>query len=587
MDKQFVYDDILWCLKIINCILKFKSSLILLLLQIMNNEEVEIEDYYSSQLIEFKSKIKEESMYQVQKYQLLNETQAFNNTKQQEEMDKKTLVKLIYLINQGTLLNNQEKEQLFFRITKLFQFNDPRLRVLAYKSIKMLIPIQIKILIQSLVKDLRSDDQIIKIEALRTISLIKEEQDFLQIERFINNALLNDNIQIASTALIIGIHISNRFPNIVKKWDQEIQKKFYQKEEYSLYHSLILLHHTKNGQINYLKILVSLTQFQLYPTMTIQIIRLSKQALPQLDDNARLAFINFLKLQLNNPSYEIFLESAKVLIDVMEIQQKEQDIMMNVIIQKLQQPLVNNIETYSALNLLNKLTNINKELYILKKQQIIILERMVINCHTSNSFEALQICINLNQMNTVEYLKSIYIQTITIDGKINFLMGLKELVITQSNFEEQTIELLKIIFLQDCDSKIVDIAIKLVEEMLKKTIQIQLIQLLFCITEQKDIQQKFQVIELLNRLFINLKITKLKKRVVLIWYKYLKEFAEQDQFNTENLLICAYILLNYSKLKQEQIRYNLNEIQRHKITQYDQINQISQFLQENKINRNN
>lgn len=71
-------------------------------------------------------------------------------------------------------------------------------------------------------KDLKSSNQIIKIEALRLISTIEEEEHIIQIERFVQQAILDKNMFISNTALIAGIKLANKFPHVVQRWKAEI-----------------------------------------------------------------------------------------------------------------------------------------------------------------------------------------------------------------------------------------------------------------------------------------------------------------------------------------------------------------------------
>ena len=68
----------------------------------------------------------------------MTESLSFNDLKINDESSRIILVKLIFLINKGERFSDDEIELLYFRITKLFQSSNVKLRQMTYKSLKVI-----------------------------------------------------------------------------------------------------------------------------------------------------------------------------------------------------------------------------------------------------------------------------------------------------------------------------------------------------------------------------------------------------------------------------------------------------------------
>ncbi|KAM3147015.1 hypothetical protein pb186bvf_000731 [Paramecium bursaria] len=181
-------------------------------------------------------------MQNINKFSVMNDTKTFNDNRIQDKNSRIILAQLIYLLNQGESFSELEQKLLFFRVTKLLLSNNPGLKRLIYKFLKMIgVQKYAHIIIQSLINDLINPNPLIRIEALRLIPVIQEEIQMQKIERFVLKAFLDDNVQVFNTALIVGINSYKKFPSIVNKWSKEIQLKLNQKNHIN-YHALILLH---------------------------------------------------------------------------------------------------------------------------------------------------------------------------------------------------------------------------------------------------------------------------------------------------------------------------------------------------------
>ena len=178
-----------------------------------------------------------------------------------------------------------ESTSLFFSITKLFQSNNYDLRRMIYLMIKELRnESSIYIITSSLTKDMNSKIDLFRRNALRTIPIIIDPTNLLQIERYIKNAINDKNCGIANSALLSGLHIFPQNKDLVRKWSNEILEKLSSKYQPCHYHALILLHEIKKqDNISFIKVLVNLTKENTTNIATVQLIRFIKEFLINQD----------------------------------------------------------------------------------------------------------------------------------------------------------------------------------------------------------------------------------------------------------------------------------------------------------------
>ena len=118
-------------------------------------------------------------MYQeLSKQELLMEASCFNETNFNAKKCQEVLTKLIFFLDQGETLSEDEMSSLFFSITKLFQSNDKNLKRLLFLSIKyMKNTPSICMITNCITKDIQSNSPTIKANALRLLPLIIEIQN--------------------------------------------------------------------------------------------------------------------------------------------------------------------------------------------------------------------------------------------------------------------------------------------------------------------------------------------------------------------------------------------------------------------------
>jgi len=189
-----------------------------------------------------------------------------------------TIVQLIHLQNDskkfGHKLTKVEATEVFFGITKLFVSTDSKLRRMVYVILKDLYgicdPSDVIIVTSCLTKDMTSNVDIYKANALRVVTRIIDTSMLAAIERYIKQSIIDKSHFVASAALVSALHLIQPFANktsinqtlgqgqahssrasesenvaIVKRWINEVQEAIKSKHEMVQYHATLLFYSIK------------------------------------------------------------------------------------------------------------------------------------------------------------------------------------------------------------------------------------------------------------------------------------------------------------------------------------------------------
>jgi len=204
----------------------------------------------------------------VRKSSVLQESRLFQASQLNASKCTLVLTKLLYLINTGETLTNEEAVDMFFAVTKLFQSPDVHLRRMVYLIIKELnVESDSSLIVVScLSKDMTSKIDLFKANSIRVLAKIMDASMVGQMERFLKQALVDKNPFIMASTLCAGQHLFQTAPDVIKRWLAEIQEALNNKARMVQYHALALLYRVKqhdklaiskvatalarNGQIN-------------------------------------------------------------------------------------------------------------------------------------------------------------------------------------------------------------------------------------------------------------------------------------------------------------------------------------------------
>jgi len=145
------------------------------------------------------------------------------------------LSQILYLQNdarsQASKLTRTEATDLFFASTKLFvDVKDPSLRRLVYlfiKEIQLLCDRSDIIIVTScLTKDMVSDNGMYRANAIRALVNIIDDAMLGSIERYIKQAIVDNDLQVSNAALVSACHLFERSSDsaaIIRRWIHEVQ----------------------------------------------------------------------------------------------------------------------------------------------------------------------------------------------------------------------------------------------------------------------------------------------------------------------------------------------------------------------------
>ena len=141
------------------------------------------------------------------------------------------LTKLLYLLYQNNRFTSDETTKVFFGCTKLFQSKNPNLRRMLYLFIKELAKAtqadEVIIVIQSLVKDMNSNDTLHAANAIRVLSKIVDSSMVTSIDRFFKQSIVHKDPVVSSAALVSGLQLmvkDMKNAEVVRRWLSEVNE---------------------------------------------------------------------------------------------------------------------------------------------------------------------------------------------------------------------------------------------------------------------------------------------------------------------------------------------------------------------------
>eukprot|EP01013_Petalomonas_cantuscygni_P009869 TRINITY_DN22798_c0_g1_i1.p1 TRINITY_DN22798_c0_g1~~TRINITY_DN22798_c0_g1_i1.p1 ORF type:complete len:898 (-),score=274.92 TRINITY_DN22798_c0_g1_i1:246-2939(-) len=179
----------------------------------------------------------------VDKATVVQETKMFGNVSVNPRDALAVIVRLLYVIYCCEPLTVKEAEDVFFNTTKLFQIEHPTLRRIVHIVIKELSPQVAEgfIIANTLIKHMNSDNNIDKANAIRCLRKISESSMLTPIERYLKQAIVDKSHQVATAALITGVHISVQQPELVRRWAQEVNEAVRKRPFQGQYHAILLI----------------------------------------------------------------------------------------------------------------------------------------------------------------------------------------------------------------------------------------------------------------------------------------------------------------------------------------------------------
>jgi coatomer subunit gamma len=236
------------------------------------------------------------------------------------------MINFIYLLNQGEKFTNQEKEFLFFSISKLFPSNDLELRRIVFLFLKQLNYYENSFMLNgALVNEINKNDSFLKGSSFRLLGRIVDVSGVAPIERLLKNAISSNLADVSSSAIICTLYMSIRGFNIARPWISEITDKLNTSISQSnlvTFHTLLLLREIKdNDKLYLLKTYLNLSQSGMRSQFaTCQLIRYIVEFINrgQVDDAKTLsALMSYLESCMFKTQQEaVSIEAARGILEL-------------------------------------------------------------------------------------------------------------------------------------------------------------------------------------------------------------------------------------------------------------------------------
>eukprot|EP01053_Blabericola_migrator_P005257 Blabericola_migrator_1__5256@NODE_26_length_20894_cov_127_933788_g23_i0_p3_GENE_NODE_26_length_20894_cov_127_933788_g23_i0NODE_26_length_20894_cov_127_933788_g23_i0_p3_ORF_typecomplete_len944_score207_40Adaptin_N/PF01602_20/1_5e83COPgamma_platf/PF08752_10/8_3e27COPgamma_platf/PF08752_10/2_1e03Coatomer_g_Cpla/PF16381_5/2e08Cnd1/PF12717_7/1_3Cnd1/PF12717_7/5_6e02Cnd1/PF12717_7/0_5Cnd1/PF12717_7/3_6HEAT_2/PF13646_6/13HEAT_2/PF13646_6/2_9HEAT_2/PF13646_6/20HEAT_2/PF13646_6/1_4e04Vac14_Fab1_bd/PF1275 len=257
----------------------------------------------------------------ITKSQIAMEARCFNETPVDSRKCTAVITKILYLLCQGEDFSPAEKSELFFLSTRLFQSSSPHLRRMVHLLIKTLQPSQEEAFVVTsiLTKDIASQHDGFRANALRTIVRIVDGSTASQLERFIKSAIVDKNPFVASTALLCGVMMAKSSPEYVRRWVNEVSECVSSKYPMVQFHALALLYELKkNDRLALHRIIATLTaKITKSPIAECLLIRYATKLLAQPGDSPLdVSLLEFLETSLGHRSEIVSFEAAKAYVNL-------------------------------------------------------------------------------------------------------------------------------------------------------------------------------------------------------------------------------------------------------------------------------
>ena len=258
---------------------------------------------------------------------------TFNETPVNPKRCRLLISRLLRLLAQGETFPRNEATALFFSISKLFQYPNDSLRQLVYLAIKEFSGISEDVLMatSSIMKDVQNGSDLVKPNAIRSLTNVLDESTAFSAERLLKSALVSKHPSISSAALCTSYHLLPISEVTVKRFTNETQEavvdlkqfpsssmngEYYPNSTYiTQYHALGLLYQLKkNDKMALLKLVRQFSEGNVLKNQLakVELVRIVSELI-QKDPQLFTLFKPLLNNWLSNKFESVQLETAKMI----------------------------------------------------------------------------------------------------------------------------------------------------------------------------------------------------------------------------------------------------------------------------------
>ncbi len=281
-------------------------------------------DMYGDDAVEFSP------FYGIEKGLVLQETRVFNEAQVDPRKCQQVITKLLYLLTQGESFTKSESSDVFFSVTKLFMHKDFHLRRMVYLCIKEFIPSSEEVIIitSSLMKDMNNPNDLFRANAIRVLCKIIDGQMLLQIERYLKQAIVDKSPVVAAAVLAGSVQLAAENPEVVKRWNSEIQEALSSRHPMVQFHAVALQHALRSkDRLAISKLVTQLTRGNVRsPYAQLLLVRYVAQVIvdtPPGSSGAPRPFFDYLESCLRHRSEIVIFEAARAIASMKDVTTRE------------------------------------------------------------------------------------------------------------------------------------------------------------------------------------------------------------------------------------------------------------------------
>ena len=259
---------------------------------------------------------------------------TFNESPVNAKRCRVLISRLLRLLANGETFPENEATALFFSVSKLFQHQNDPLRQMVYLAIKELSGISDDVLMatSSIMKDIQNGSDLIKPNAIRSLTYVLDETTAFSAERLLKSAVVNKHPSISSAALCTSYHLLPISEATIKRFSNEAQEaivdlkqfphsstdngKFYPNSTFiSQYHALGLVYQLKkNDKMSLLKLVRQFAEANTLKNQLakVQLVKLVNDLIHR-DPQLFPQFQSLLDNWLTNKYESVQLETAKLI----------------------------------------------------------------------------------------------------------------------------------------------------------------------------------------------------------------------------------------------------------------------------------
>jgi len=279
---------------------------------------------------EYEDELEFSPFYGIEKGLVLQETRVFNEAHVDPRKCQQVITKLLYLLTQGESFTKSEASDVFFSVTKLFQHKDFHLRRMVYLCIKEFIPSSEEVIIitSSLMKDMNNPHDLFRANAIRVLCKIIDGQMLLQIERYLKQAIVDKSPVVAAAVLAGAVQLASENPEVVKRWNSEVQEALTSRHPMVQFHAVALQHALRSkDRLAISKLVTQLTRGNVRsPYAQLLLVRYVAQVIAETAPGAGGAvrpFYDYLESCLRHRSELVIFEAARAIASMKDVTAKE------------------------------------------------------------------------------------------------------------------------------------------------------------------------------------------------------------------------------------------------------------------------